>query len=105
MSRAELAAEDLLPSPEDDKALFEDAVVYIMRFMVTRLKCLAHLKEKLESDSAGMPMRSEVVALEIMDVDESSTNNNIQILETFCRDTGKTQPCSQVFLAFLITSV
>lgn len=97
MRRCDLKEEDLLPTSADNRMLHDDAVRYVMNFLVTHLKCLSHLKDKLpKNPTPSHPVKSQIVPLEILDIDEASTDNNIRILEQFCKDVCKDQSLPQV---------
>lgn len=96
MKRCDVDPEDLLPSKEDNKTFFQDAVEFVMNFMVANLDCLSHLKTKQPQHSERSAVKSEIAALEILDIDEASTDNNIRILEQFYKDTGKQDSQPQV---------
>ena len=102
MKRSDLSPEALLPSREEDAAVFEDALQLVMTFMTENLECLSHLKAKESQPSSKSIVKSEIVALEILDIDEALTDYNIQILEQFVADTGKQRPQPQVHHVILI---
>ena len=73
-----------------------DAVEFVMAFMVEKLECLSHLKREKRHHPRIPSSKSQIVPLEILDIDEASTDNNIMILEHFYRDTRKEKPDMQV---------
>ena len=95
MRRADLNPADILPSDGDGQQLWDSAVKFMENFMVGNFQCLHHLKSSGISLQKSIT-KSEVIALDILDIDESSTDNNIAILERFCRDVHKSQPSLQV---------
>ena len=78
--------------------LAEDAIKYIMKFMVRNLNCLHHLTSELQDRTMTDARKSEVAALDVMDIDEAYKDGNITILEQFCKDTAKHHPLKQVCL-------
>ena len=93
MKRANLPSERLLPDVAHNNHLFYAAVTYVMNFMMSKLGCLQHFKPCIACKRAsGSMAKTEVVPLEMLDIDEALTDNNIRTLERFCRDTHKEQP-------------
>eukprot|EP00118_Oscarella_pearsei_P007217 m.34573 g.34573 ORF g.34573 m.34573 type:complete len:252 (+) comp31999_c0_seq2:517-1272(+) len=95
-SRSSLSASDILFDDEDGRSIIDDAVFLVMNFLTERVRCLAHLKGQLICTPPGNVTKTKVTALEILDVDEAYTDENIEILKRFCTDMQKTEPTSQV---------
>ena len=61
-----------------------------MCLMTSKFQSLAHLANFVPPSSHCLPLEpTTVVPLEIVDLDEGKTDNNIAILEAFQRDTKK----------------
>ena len=84
MDRRQLTAADILPSPIDDETMISNAVEFVKDFLLNNFKCLSAIRSKKDSRLPHC-QKSVVVPLEILDIDESSTDNNVGIIENSVR--------------------
>lgn len=79
-----------MPTSDDDTMCFEMAVAYIKRLLTSKFKSLEDLAIYAPISKHCCPLKKTSVApLEILDVDQSKTDNNVCILEAFQRQTDK----------------
>lgn len=73
----------------------DTAINFVVDFMADNLECFALSRKKKSAENCCE--KSRVAALEILDIDEASTEGNIAILERFYADTNKSDSSPQVF--------
>ena len=63
--------DNILPSMDEDKAMADKAITFVVDFMADTLEYFAFLKKSAENCRE----KSRVAALEILDIDEASTDS------------------------------
>ncbi|XP_062501053.1 uncharacterized protein LOC134178235 isoform X1 [Corticium candelabrum] len=90
--RQDLKEEDILPSSKDADEIYENATSYLMFFLTSKFDYLQHLTSVCPRPVPyKTPTKAVVAPLEILDINERSTDGNIQVLENFARDTEKSE--------------
>lgn len=88
--RQDLEEVDILPSSKDAEEIYRNATSFLMSFLTNRFDSLKHLASQCPHPVPyKTPTKTVVAPLEILDINESSTDGNIQVLEKFVRDTKK----------------
>lgn len=89
--RQDLTVDDILPSSEDGKVVYERAVRYIMGILVTEFESLSHLKHLVPQEKPPHPVvKSTVVPMRILFKDEKYTDENVDILYKIADDAALT---------------
>ena len=101
-SRQDIVIDDLLPSVEDSKILYQRALDLTKEFIVSHFDVLSDLKQFLPSKPVDHPVvKSEVIPMKMLMKDEKYTTESIDILIQIFNDAGFTGD-HQVGLIYLI---
>ena len=95
-----LSIDDILPSAEDGRLLYDRATKFVSQFLLQNfpaLKGLAKMMSQLEASSEPACTKSNIISMSLLQRDEKYTDETIAILHDFKRDckmTGTAQVCT-----------
>ncbi len=100
--RQSLGISDILPSDDDAAQLHENAIKYMMNFLVREFRGLSGLREHIPEEVPLHPVeKTVVVPMKVLFKDEKYTSETIDILTQLMEDAALTGD-SQVYTGVLL---